>query len=343
MKRYSNLFFISLVVVLISVACVPTRQFQELKDKNTRTVTERDSLLSLNEDMTVKNTEMAAEIEELKKKLEELAANKNELKDSANLYKKQYLLYKSMYDELTKNNNKNEKQRNKEVSLLLTELQQTKNDLQMQEDELRSLEDRLIKKGQELDERDKSLLAKSKEIAEKNKRLQELEQILHSKDSVTMALKNKITNALLGFEGKGLTIQQKNGKVYVTMDNKLLFKSGKWDVDVKGREALRQISKVMAKNTDINILVEGHTDDVAMRGTGDIKDNWDLSVKRATEIVKILLNKSTIDPKRITAAGRGPYFPIDKAKTKEARAKNRRTEIILTPKLDEIFRILESN
>jgi chemotaxis protein MotB len=106
---------------------------------------------------------------------------------------------------------------------------------------------------------------------------------------------------------------------------------------------MKQIAGVLEQNKDINIVVEGHTDDVPMRGSGEIKDNWDLSVKRATSIVKILLQNSSMDPKRVSAAGRGPYFPIDAAKTAEARAKNRRTEIILTPKLDELFQILENN
>ena len=99
----------------------------------------------------------------------------------------------------------------------------------------------------------------------------------------------------------------------------------------------------MAANTDVNILIEGHTDDVPMKGTGDIQDNWDLSAKRATAIVKLLIADGKIEPKRVSAAGRSQYAPIDPAKTAEARAKNRRTEIILTPKLDEIFRILETN
>lgn len=348
--RRNKLFLSIAFFSLLAFSCVPTRQFQELKEKNMRTVSERDSLKNRNEEMTVKNTEMEAKIEELNKKLGRLAENKNLIKDSANFYKKQYKVFKTMYADLSENKSSDEKKRNKEISLLLTELQESKNELQMQEDELRNLEERLTKKGQELDERDQVLLAldstlnaKRKEIEAKNRKVNELERILHSKDSAVMALKTKITDALLGFENKGLTIHQKNGKVYVTMDNKLLFKSGKWDVDPKGKEALQKIAQVMGRNKDINILVEGHTDDVPMRGTGDIVDNWDLSVKRATEIVKILLHKKGIDPKRITAAGRGPYFPIDNAKTKEARAKNRRTEIILTPKLDELFQILEAN
>lgn len=349
MNQFKQLLVLTFSLVAIQ-ACVPTRQFQELKDKNENTVHERDSLKNKNEGLTVRNTEMSAEIEELSKRLAEMANGKNMMKDSANFYKKQYKVFQTMYDDLSENQNKQDALRDRETSELMAELQVTKEDLQHQQDELRRLSDRLIAKELELNERDLILVAldsvleqRKMELEEKSKRVDELEHILHSKDSAVMALKNKITDALLGFENKGLTIQQRNGKVYVTMDNKLLFKSGQWDVDPKGREALKQISKVMEENADINIMVEGHTDDVAMTGSGDIKDNWDLSVKRATTIVKLLLEGSTIDPKRITAAGRGPFMPVDPAKTNEARAKNRRTEIILTPKLDELFQLLESN
>ncbi|MCK9206611.1 MAG: OmpA family protein [Salinivirgaceae bacterium] len=334
----------------LMVACVPTRQFQELKDKNQTTVQERDSLKSVNETLTVQNTEMEAELEQLKKKMDLIAVEKSGLTDSANFYRKQFKVFKTLYDDLSSSNERVEKGRDAETRKLLAELQVTKEDLQVKEDALRKLETTLNAKSAELGERDLILIAldsslnqKRKEVEDQGKRLMELEQILRSKDSSVIALKTKITDALLGFENKGLTIQQRNGKVYVTMDEKLLFKSGKWDVDPKGQAALKQIAKVLEQNKDINILIEGHTDDVPMNGSGDIKDNWDLSVKRATAIVKIILQNSKMEPNRITAAGKGPFMPLDASKTPEARAKNRRTEIILTPKLDELFQILESN
>ena len=324
-------------------ACVPSKQFQELKEKNEAIVAERDSVKSLNEDLTVKSTELEAQVEELNKKLETEAGTKSVIRDSAMLYKKQYKVFKTMYDDL---NDEQEKQTTKDES----EMRQLMADLQVSKQDLLEKERILKEKQQELDERDAILVAldsnlnmQRRELAEKNRRVQELETILNQKDSSVRALKQKISQALLGFEDKGLTVEQRNGKVYVTMDEKLLFKSGKWDVDPKGQAALKQIAGVLAANTDVNIMIEGHTDDVPMKGTGDIQDNWDLSAKRATTIVKLLVNDGKIDGKRISAAGRSQYSPIDPAKTSEARAKNRRTEIILTPKLDEIFRILETN
>ena len=324
-------------------ACVPSKQFQELKEKNEAIVAERDSVKSLNEDLTVKSTELEAQVEELNKKLETEAGTKSVIRDSAMFHKKQYKVFKTMYDDL---NDEQEKQTTKDES----EMRQLMADLQVSKQDLLEKERILKEKQQELDERDAILVAldsnlnmQRRELAEKNRRVQELETILNQKDSSVRALKQKISQALLGFEDKGLTVEQRNGKVYVTMDEKLLFKSGKWDVDPKGQAALKQIAGVLAANTDVNIMIEGHTDDVPMKGTGDIQDNWDLSAKRATTIVKLLVNDGKIDGKRISAAGRSQYSPIDPAKTSEARAKNRRTEIILTPKLDEIFRILETN
>ena len=145
----------------------------------------------------------------------------------------------------------------------------------------------------------------------------------------------------MGFEGQGLSVTRKNGKVYVSLEEKLLFKSGSTVVDPNGVRALKQLAVVLASNPEINIMIEGHTDDVPFRKGSAIRDNWDLSVLRATSIVRILLEDSNIDPVRITVAGRGEYLPVDPADTPEARTKNRRTEIILSPDFTEIFRILE--
>jgi chemotaxis protein MotB len=230
-----------------------------------------------------------------------------------------------------------------ETKKLLSELQLSKEDLQKKEDALVELEKSLDLKKKNLETLQSELNEKNKMLELKNTRLFELERILKSKDSLVKDLKDKVVEALTGFEGEGLTIEQKNGKVYVSLEEKLLFKSGKWDVDPKGQSAIKKLAAVLEKNTDINVMIEGHTDDVPYKGTGGVEDNWDLSVKRATAIVKILLKDSKIDPKRITASGHGEFLPVDAAKTSDARAKNRRTEIILTPKLDKLFEILETN
>lgn len=180
-------------------------------------------------------------------------------------------------------------------------------------------------------------------LEEREKSIAELEQMLRNREAALEMIRQKVADALLGFEGKGLTVTQRDGKVYVSMDDKLLFRSGSFDIEPAGAEAVRELANVLAQNPDINVMVEGHTDNVPYRGSGQLKDNWDLSVKRATTVVRLLLENKEIAAGRITAAGRSEYLPLDEADDAVARQKNRRTEIILTPKLDELLRIMESN
>ena len=175
------------------------------------------------------------------------------------------------------------------------------------------------------------------------KSLEELQNILNQKDAEVRALKDKVAAALKNFEGSGLKVEMRNGKVYVSMDEKLLFASGKWEVQGEGKAALKELAAILETENSINVLIEGHTDNVPFNGNGQVKDNWDLSVMRATAVVKLLLASGNIDPQRISASGRGEFFPIDTDNTPAARAKNRRTEIILTPKLDELFQIIDNN
>lgn len=180
------------------------------------------------------------------------------------------------------------------------------------------------------------------ELNERSRRVDELEAMLRSREEAINNIRRKVADALTGFEGKGLSISIKNGNVYVSMEDKLLFRSGSFEIDPNGARAVRDLSTVLAQNPDINVMVEGHTDDVPYRPNGQLKDNLDLSAKRATTVVRLLLENKSIQPSRIIAAGRGESLPVDPAKTAEARAKNRRTEIILTPKLDELMQIMEN-
>lgn len=193
-------------------------------------------------------------------------------------------------------------------------------------------------KETELDELEQALKLVEADLAARETKVNELQSLLEAKDAAVAKLQAAVAKALLGFENSGLTVVQKNGKVYVSLSEQLLFKTGSATVDPRGRQAIQELGKVLEENEDISILVEGHTDD---QGGDDV--NWDLSVRRATSIVKVLVDNPNIDPNRITAAGRGKHMPLDPAKTAEARSKNRRTEIILTPKLDDLFRIIDSN
>jgi len=232
------------------------------------------------------------------------------------------------YDKLSKNNEKMLASGQSENRKLISQLNATQEELQRKEDALAA--------------RERELNETSAQLKLREARVAELQQILDTKDSAVKALKESVSKALLGFEGQGLTVEQKNGKVYVSLEERLLFASGSTVVDPKGEEALKELGNVLAKNTDINVLIEGHTDNVPIKG-GAIKDNWDLSVLRATSVVRILEKNKGVAPVRLTPAGRGEFMPIDKANNAEARKKNRRIEVILTPKLDELFQVLESN
>jgi chemotaxis protein MotB len=176
-------------------------------------------------------------------------------------------------------------------------------------------------------------------LTEREKTLRELQLVIARQDSITRRLNATLRNALLGFNSDELSVEIRNGKVYVSMSDKLLFKSGSSAVEAKGKEALKLLGEVLDKNLDIDILVEGHTDNVPIK-TSIYKDNWDLSVARATSIVRILSNDYKIAPTRMTASGRGEFFPKADNETAEGRAMNRRTEIILSPKLDEVMQLL---
>jgi len=198
---------------------------------------------------------------------------------------------------------------------------------------LKSLQDSLLAR----EDRVKAMQA---ELDIKGKNLAELQAALRRNDSITNALRRAVSDALMGFEGKGLTVHMKNGKVYVSMEEKLLFASGKWDVSKDGITALKDLAKVLEKNPDINVLIEGHTDKVPLNSQNQVGDNWDLSVMRATSIVKIILDNGKISPTRLVASGRGEFLPVEPNTSAANKAKNRRTEIILSPKLDELMQII---
>lgn len=322
--------------LLVLTSCVPQRLMEETKAKLSACETEASTAKKAASEAEAKNAELNEKIVKEEKELAGLQKDTSIMATNLRLLQNKYDKLNLVNDQLLDKYNRMLLGSEKDNAALSGKLQLTQEQLLKKEDELKALELRLNKQQQELD-------ALSAELKKREARVNELEAILKSKDQATADLKKKLQDALMGFEGKGLTITQKNGKVYVSMDESLLFESGKTAVQPKGIDALKNVAKVLETNPDINVLVEGHTDDVPMKGAGEIKDNWDLSVIRATSVTKIILQNSKTDPKRITSAGRGEFFPIDSAKTTEARKKNRRTEIILTPKLDELLKVLESN
>ena len=221
------------------------------------------------------------------------------------------------------------------------------NEIKILQDEYFLLKENSDQKIKENIEKNNSLIKeiaiKETELQSRLDRVNDLEKMINEQKTSLNHLKESLSDALLNFEGKGLTVQQRNGKVYISMENKLLFKSGKWDIEREGKKALIQLSKVLEKNPDISILIEGHTDNVPFTSRGDVESNWDLSTKRATAVVKILLQNNKILPQNLTAAGRSKYLPIAPNSSKEGRASNRRIEVILSPSLEKITKLLEIN
>ncbi|RZK30971.1 MAG: hypothetical protein EOO57_17020 [Hymenobacter sp.] len=232
------------------------------------------------------------------------------------------------YDKLLKNSDRALADRNNEYGKLAK-------DLATREGELGTLDQTLRKSKADNDRLAADLTAREA-------RLKELTQALADKDKAVNDLKARVSKALLSFNSSELQVKLKDGKVYVSLSEQLLFKSGSIKIDPKGQEALKKLAAVLQEQKDVNVVVEGHTDNVPMRGTGAIQDNWDLSALRATDIAR-LLTASGVEPSRITASGRSQYVPVAANDSAPNRAMNRRTEIILTPKLDELFQILDSN
>jgi len=340
MKKLLNT---SLVLLAIMWSCVPAKEFQALQDKNLKCEEEREKFSTENEALTTRGSELDTKVKVLQSEVDKLIADStnraiefNRLKDDNQKLNTRYVDLQQLQQTMMQGNQQ-------ETRKVLVQLQKSQEELQQKEDALKELERKLYQRRLSLDEAQLNVDKMNTELESRNTKLMELESKLSLQDSIMHALKKKVSDALFGFEGKGLTVRMQDGKVYVSLEEKLMFKSGSYNVDPRGATALKQLIPVLEQNTDINILVEGHTDDVPYKGSGDMLDNWDLSAKRSTTIVRILISGTKIDPVRITAAGRSEYLPLDKAKTPEARQKNRRTEIILTPKLDELMRMLESN
>ncbi len=320
--------------IFLTLSCVPPQLFSESESDRNDCRQERDELLAENEKLTVENTELKAGLElaeDAKKRIEEnVIANAEELK----VLKGRYEQLNKRYEELQRSYQTAISGSDTETRNLMGQLDATQNNLYQREDQLNQLQAKLDKEREELNRL-------TLELQQNNAQLLELQRIIDQKDAQAEALKQKLSAALTGFENQGLTITKKNGKVYISLDEKLLFPSGSTEVDPRGKSALQKLASVLEQNRDINIMIEGHTDDVPIKPGSRYADNWDLSVQRATAIIRILLDGSTIDPKRLTAAGHGEFYPVDPGKTANARQKNRRTEIILEPNLDEVFELLE--
>ena len=268
---------------------------------------------------------------------------KNELQDQLNALQATYDITLSERIQLEKDLEMLQKNYN-QLNTAYTALEQNSSKaLEENAKKNRALLEALALKEEALALENDRLMRLQADMQERSDRIAELEELIAAKDQAMKDLKNSISKALTAFEGKGLTVEQRNGKVYVSMENKLLFKSGSWSVGNQGRNAIEQLGSVLAENPDIAVLIEGHTDNVPFSNGGKIANNWDLSTKRATAIISILSENKAISLNNLTAAGRSEYAPVESNDTAIGKAKNRRIEVVLTPKLDEISKLLNGN
>ncbi|WP_323787191.1 OmpA family protein [Psychroserpens sp.] len=315
---FKKLSLIALTLVLYT-SCVSKKIYTDLEDKYAELKKENRKLSTNNQDLETVLTKATNDLAKLQKDYENTLAQRNKLQSEYDATKANLDNLNASYDALEKNSSASIAENSKKNRELLAQLE-------AKEQALAAENTRLDKLKQELEAR--------------SQRVAELENVIASKDAAMTKLKNAISKALTNFEGNGLTVEQRNGKVYVSMENKLLFESGSWAVGSKGKQAVKQLGEVLAENPEIAILIEGHTDNVPYKGNEQLSGNWDLSAKRATAIVNILRENATINPENLTAAGRGEFAPIASNDTAEGKAQNRRIEVILTPKLDEISKLL---
>ena len=309
-----------LVVSLITFAsCVSPKVYKDLESRYDKLKKENRNLLDENQALLNDKNKAENELAKLQGDYASAVSKRDQLQTDYNAAKTSLENLRASYDALEKNSSASIAENARKNRELLAQLEAKEQALSAENTRLEKLKS---------------------ELEQRSNRVAELENIIAAKDEAMTKLKDAISKALTDFEGRGLTIEQRDGKVYVSMENKLLFNSGSWAVGTEGRKAIQQLGNVLGNNPEIAVLIEGHTDNVPYAGNETLKGNWDLSTKRATAIVEILRENANIKPDNLTAAGRGEFAPIASNETAEGKAKNRRIEVILTPKLDEISKLL---
>ncbi len=314
MKQLLSISFLLVFPLLFS--CVSQKKFDELLSERVKLEAENSELLDNLNGANTKISELEKQVSQLSVETEDQSKTISNLETDLTALQDEHTQLETYYNNLlTKSGNLNRDLADQQARLL--QLQTT------------------------LDTKKKENEALLTDLQAREKKVNELEKAIAEKDKAVQDLMAKVKEALLNFSGNDLSVEVKNGKVYVSLASKLLFNTASYDVGAKGESALIQLAEALKSSSDINVLVEGHTDNVPI-SSKSIKDNWDLSVLRATSITRIL-TRAGVDPTRVSAAGRSYYQPVTSNETSDGKAKNRRTEIILTPDLDELFQILETN
>jgi chemotaxis protein MotB len=324
---------ITALLISVIVGCVPAKKLEDLQVKY-------DDLASKYQEMERLKSFSDSELEDLNTRYKNLAAEYKQAerecadqKAEFDKVERSYKILNENYENLLNSNENTKKDLRYELERLDKKLDEKKR-------ELFAKESTLIEKENETNKLKKELDALEISLREREKTVNELKSKLAAQEKAVSDLKNKLTESLIGYKNSGISVVEKDGRIYVSLDNSLLFQSGKTDIDWKGKTALLKVAESLKDIEDFDIMVEGHTDDVPMKST-TIQDNWDLSVLRATSVLRYLTTEGKMDPIKIIPSGRSKYIPINDAKTKEARAQNRRIEIILTPKLDQLMEIVK--
>ncbi len=308
--------------LLLLSGCVTTQQYEALQTQLDEAEKENSELRLARQDAQVSSRELEGQVARLTAENDALAEDANQLGTEAMRLREEVGRLTELNDALTNQSSGRLSDIAEENRQLLEDVMRIREELQTREDRLNALE--------------KDLNEKSALLEARSKRVEELESLLAARERAAEALRARLAEALLGFQGKGLNVEQRNGKVYVSMEAKLLFPSGSASVDPRGREALVGLASVIAEQSDLEIVVEGHTDTDQLRSTSIPRDNWELSVLRATAVVNILLEDAGVDPSMLSASGRSEYHPVDAAD----KAKNRRIEVILAPNLDSLYELI---
>lgn len=318
-----QIFAIAAAVLMLS-SCVSMREYEALQSQYSQTMKGWSVTKQELQEMREENAELVRQGQAMTVALSDMTTARQECEATVKSINRSYAALQLRYDTTVENFLQQITGKNRDLTKANKMLEQ---------------------RTQELYEREAAARQRQQQLEERQRQLEQSEQAateaLRAKEQELEHLRHAVSQALVGFTDKGLNVETKEGKVYVSMEDKLLFASGSWTVSEKGVEAIKSLAKVLEEHTDLNIMVEGHTDNVVFRGTTAVKDNWDLSVMRATAIVKLLLAQGPkIDPARVEAAGHGEYAPKKPNTTAANKAVNRRTEIILTPRLKEIIKIV---
>lgn len=340
MKNIIKVILLSGVIGTSLIGCVPARKHQDVVANLNAEKAKSQDLHSQNVNLESENKELDSKVIDMDKRMLALKNDTSIQGTSLRQLTRNYDQLDKTYRELLALKDMNKKKADELVKLYMSEIEETRANLQNKEDKLNDTELALAKKEANLREKIAELNRAMIDIEARANEIATLQAELLRRDSLATALEEKIRKALFGLQDEGITMEMRNGKVYISLDNELLFKPGSYMADEKGKDALKKLAKALKGNDDINITVEGHTDSDKYGGGSQLKDNWDLSVMRATTIVKIL-EGFKVDPKRLTATGKGQHSPLDETDSKDAKKKNRRTDIVVTPRLEIIEDLLK--